>query len=182
MKWTRLFGVANQAALWRCRMALVLLAAMLLVAVCGHAAEVYSGRVTHVSDGDTLWVAPEAGGPPHKLRIDGIDAPEICQAGGEASRAALAARVLRRQVRVELRRHDDYGRGLARVRLGDADLGALMVREGQAWSYRWRHHPGPYAAEEAAARAMRRGLFAAERPEPPRAFRKRHGSCYEEKR
>lgn len=156
------------------------LAALALSA--GAAAETFTGTVTWVSDGDTLWVQPdEAGAAARKLRIDGIDAPEICQAGGEASRAALAVRALRRPVQVEVRRQDDYGRGLARVRLGGADLGAEMVLTGQAWSYRWRHNPGPYAQEEAAARRQRRGLFAAERPEPPRAFRKRHGSCHDDK-
>lgn len=145
------------------------------------AASSFTGTVTYVSDGDTLWVAPEAGGAPRKLRIDGIDAPEICQAGGPASRAALSALALRRRVHVEWRREDDYGRGLARIRVGGVDLGAEMVRAGQAWSHRWHRHPGPYAEQEAAARRARRGLFADPQPEPPRAFRKRHGSCHAEK-
>ena len=37
---------------------------------------------------------------------------------------------------------------------------------------------GPYAAQETQARSHRRGLFADARPEPPRDFRKRHGSCH----
>jgi endonuclease YncB( thermonuclease family) len=122
-------------------------------------------------------VAPDAGGPPRKLRLDGIDAPEICQPGGEAARQALTRRALSRRVEVRVRRQDDYGRELARVQVDHQDLGAQMVREGQAWSYRWRHHAGPYAAEEAAARQARRGVFAAEQPESPRDFRKRHGPC-----
>lgn len=154
---------------------------MLSLVGAAQAASSFSGTVSYVSDGDTLWVAPAAGGAPRKLRIDGIDAPEICQAGGPASRAALSALALRRKVQVELRREDDYGRGLARIRLGGVDLGGEMVRAGQAWSYRWRHNPGPYAAEEASARAARRGLFADSQAELPRAFRKRHGSCHEER-
>ena len=90
---------------------------------------------------------------------------------------ALARLALNRRVEVRVRRQDDYGRELARVQLERQDLGALMVREGQAWSYRWRNHTGPYAAEEAAARQAHRGLFAAGRPELPRDFRQRHGPC-----
>lgn len=157
-----------------------ILMAVSVLAAPVQAQGVFPATVTHVSDGDTLWVRPDAGGAPRKLRIDGIDAPEICQAGGEAARAALLQLVLHRRVAVSVRRHDDYGRALARLQLDDeSDLGARLVRAGHAWSYRWRAHPGPYAAEEAMARQSRQGLFAADQPELPRDFRKRHGSCQE---
>ncbi len=138
---------------------------------------VYEARVTRVFDGDTLWVQPLAGGRWRKLRLDGLDAPEICQAGGVASRDALAARVLQQVVTVRERSHDDYGRALVHLRHAGADVGAALVRQGQAWSYRWRHSEGPYAREEAQARAQKMGLFAAASPEPPRDFRQRHGPC-----
>ena len=138
----------------------------------------FSGTVSYVTDGDSLWVKPDAGGPPRKLRIDGIDAPEICQSGGLAARAVLAQHALHQRVEVTVRRLDDYGRGLAHIEREGHDLGAQMVGAGQAWSYRGRHDRGPYAAEEAIARQARRGLFAADWPERPRDFRKRNGSCH----
>ncbi len=153
------------------------LAVITLATASAHAVEHFTGSVSWVSDGDTLWVQPDSGGAPRRLRIDGIDAPEICQAGGPASRDALARRAMHQRVVVAVRREDDYGRGLARIRIDDQDLGAQMVREGQAWSYRWRHSTGPYAAEETAARRVRRGVFAADQPELPRDFRQRHGPC-----
>ena len=160
-------------ALWR-----VALVGALLSGAGALSAREFAGVVTYVSDGDTLWVQPDSGGAPRKLRIDGIDAPEICQPGGPASREALARRAMHQRVVVVVRREDDYGRGLARIRIDDQDLGAQMVREGQAWSYRWRRSTGPYAAEEAAARHTGRGLFAASAPEIPRDFRRRHGPCH----
>jgi endonuclease YncB( thermonuclease family) len=159
-----------------------LLFAIVLIAGGAHAARPFFGVVSHVADGDTLWVQADAGGLPRKLRIDGIDAPEICQAGGESARAVLVQRALHQRVEVTVRRKDIYGRGLARIRLYGNDLGAQMVREGQAWSFRWHRHPGPYAAEEALARQSRSGLFAASQPEPPRDFRKRNGPCNTGKR
>ena len=140
-------------------------------------ANVYEARVTRVFDGDTLWVQPLDGGRYRKLRLDGLDAPEICQSGGEASRDVLAARVLRQVVTVRERSHDDYGRALVRLQHGGEDVGAFMVLQGQAWSYRWRHSEGPFAPEEAQARAQKKGLFAADAPELPRDFRRRHGPC-----
>ena len=156
-----------------------LLVSILVVANNAHAKSAFAGSVSYVSDGDTLWVRPDAGGPPRKLRIDGIDAPEICQTGGEAAREVLRQLALHQHVEVTIRRHDDYGRGLARIRLDGHDLGAQMVQAGQAWSYRWRRALGPYAAEEAVARQTRLGLFAQDQAELPRDFRQRHGSCHD---
>ncbi len=161
--------------LWRLLPFLGLL--LLMVSNEAQAKSTFAGNVTFVSDGDTLWVRPDAGGRPRKLRIDGIDAPEICQTGGEAAREVLKRRVLHQHVEVTVWRHDVYGRGLARIGLDGNDLGAQMVRAGQAWSYRWRGNPGPYAVEEARARAAGLGLFVASQPELPRDFRQRHGPC-----
>ena len=52
---------------------------------------VYEARVTRVFDGDTLWVQPLDGGRYRKLRLDGLDAPEICQSGGGAPGGAAPA-------------------------------------------------------------------------------------------
>lgn len=154
-----------------------------LVVLSAHAQDsatqdtVYSARVSRVFDGDTLWVKPLAGGKYRKLRLDGVDAPEICQPGGEASRDALARRVLNQVVEVRVRTQDDYGRGIARIVHQGDDVAAWMVSSGQAWSYRWRRSPGPFAEEEAAARERRRGVFKDSAPEVPRDFRQRHGPC-----
>ena len=153
---------------------------LLLVFGCARVlaeSRVYEARVTRVFDGDTLWVQPFPDGRYRKLRLDGLDAPEICQDGGAASRDALAARVLQRVVTVHERARDDYGRALVRLEHGGEDVGSVMVRQGMAWSYRWRHSDGPYAQDEALARDQKRGVFAAGSPENPRDFRRRHGPC-----
>lgn len=136
------------------------------------------GTVTHVSDGDTLWVRPQRGGAPRPVRLDGIDAPELCQSYGETARAALVARVLGQTVQVRVRAFDDYGRALARVHLQGQDVGGWLVRQGHAWSYRFRQQAGPYAQQEAQARGRRLGLFRQPRAELPREFRRRHGPCH----
>lgn len=150
----------------------------LLASFCAHSEVVFTARVTRVSDGDTVWVQPDAGGARLKLRLDGIDAPEICQTGGEASREALIALTLQRTLDVTVRAQDDYGRGLARLTFQGQDIGAEMVRTGQAWSYRWRNSLGPYLTEERLARLERRGLFSQEGALPPREFRQQHGTCF----
>ena len=145
----------------------------------GGASEPWLARVSYVVDGDSVWVRPEDGGGRVKLRIEGIDAPEICQAAGAESRAALQALALNQRVRVTVRARDRWGRAIASVvRLrGNVDVGRAMVTQGWAWTdaYGWR--PGQYARAEALARAAGRGLFAERDPQTPAEFRRRHGSC-----
>lgn len=142
------------------------------------AEEAYWARATRVSDGDTLWVQPVSGAAPKKLRLQGLDAPELCQTGGLASREALRTLVAQRVLKVRVKYTDIYGRGLAHIEADGQDIAAVMVRSGQAWSHRWRRSLGPYAHQEAQARQAKAGLFAMPAPELPGDFRRRNGSCY----
>lgn len=160
------------------RLFLLVLTAVGGTALADKPAQVLSGVVTRVVDGDTLWVQAREGAGLVKVRLSGLDAPEICQAGGPAAREALRQRALGQGVTLTYRRRDDYGRVLARVDLQGEDLGRWMVAQGHAWSDGFRRHPGPYAKEQAQAASSRAGLFAQASPESPRSFRKRHGSCY----
>lgn len=152
-----------------------LIAAGLTVAPASAAGRLV-GVANRVADGDTLWVRPASGGVPRKLRVHGIDAPEICQAGGAAARAALERLVIGKSVDAQLLRKDDFGRWVARIHVAGTDVGEEMVRQGQAWSYRYRNRPGPYATQESQARAARIGLFR-HPAERPYAFRRRNGPC-----
>lgn len=156
---------------------------VVLVVVCGAVpafagapARGYTGVVTHVSDGDTLWVRTAQQAEPVKVRLQGMDAPESCQAWGREATAALKDRALYQTVQLQSRTRDTYGRMVARASLRGEDLGRWMVANGHAWSYGWRGRSAPYAAEQLQAQAARRGLWAQAAMEP-RAFRKRHGSC-----
>ena len=140
-------------------------------------AKILTGVVTHVTDGDTIWVRLSGGEQPVKVRFQGMDAPESCQDWGGQSTSALKAKALHQNVVLSTRARDDYGRLLARVRINGEDLGAWMVAHGHAWSYHYRRNPGPYAMEERSAKDERRGLWANASPVEPREFRKLHGSC-----
>lgn len=146
----------------------------------------WRGMVTHISDGDTLWIRPEPADNNKraavKIRLNGIDAPEVCQPYGEKAKQVLAERLLRKQVLVQPRRLDTYGRLLATVSLEQSphpvpDVGAWMVERGHAWSQRYKQDAGPYAVHERRARQQHRGLFAHPGAQRPRDFRLEHGSC-----
>ena len=135
------------------------------------------GWVTKVVDGDTLHVQPAQGGASQKLRIKGIDAPEVCQAWGLQSREALARLVWGQRVTVQLNDVDDHGRWLANVFVNGEDVGARLVAQGHAWSYQFRRDPGPYVFQQQQAAINRLGLFGQPQAMRPREFRQRHGPC-----
>lgn len=153
-----------------------LLAIALLAATGVHAAT-FRGTVTHVTDGDSLWVRPAAGGAPVELRLLDLDAPEGCQRFGPEAAAALRKRVHKQPVRVRTHGTDDYRRQLAQVEHRGQDVGAWMVRQGYAWSSTFRGKAGPYAPLQAQARSARSGLWAQPGAVEPRAFRRRFGPC-----
>ena len=155
----------------------LLVAVALLGAAPAHA---LSGVVTHVSDGDTVWVkiddAPDR--KPVKVRIAGIDAPERCQAWGVESTEALKAQVLHRHVQVPTRAVDVHGRLVGGLLLDDGrDIGAWMVTQGHAWSPRFKRHRAPYEQQQREAQERKAGLFADPAAIEPWVFRKAHGPC-----
>lgn len=155
---------------------------LILISASVQCATPWQGTVTYVTDGDTLWVEPsnpaQHDSPARKIRIEGIDAPEICQLYGEQSRNALKQLLLHKNVTVTTRRIDDYGRDVAKITFQNQDVGPWMVSQGHAWSYRYRHSAGPYAVQERDAQSAKRGLFTASSPVEPRSFRRTHGSCH----
>jgi endonuclease YncB( thermonuclease family) len=153
----------------------------LLFCVCLQASaallSVQAGVVMRVVDGDTVWVQTSPSQPLLKVRIQGIDAPEICQTGGLQAQEALQNWVLGQSVTVTSGAHDDYGRTVSKLYWQGQDVGRWLVAHGHAWVYGVHHKKGPYAFEFAQAQARRRGVFS-QAAEEPRLFRKRHGSCY----
>lgn len=151
---------------------------LLLLVLCGPApAAVLHGVVTHVTDGDTVWVRPAAGGRAIELRLLDLDAPEGCQGFGPEAKKALAGRLHRQPVRVTTRGEDHYGRTLARLEHRREDVGAWLVREGYAWSATYQGRRGPYAKLQQQAQRARRGLWSLPGAIDPRSFRRLYGQC-----
>ena len=129
-----------------------------------------SGRaVAH--DGDTITLSGT------RIRIFGIDAPELGQSCQDRNGAAyacgrLAQRQLERIARAEMTcdavETDRYGRTVAICYAGGADVGGEMVASG--WARAYLSYSLRYAADEARARKDGRGLWAGAF-EDPWAFR-----------
>lgn len=124
-----------------------------------------------VADGDTLTVL-DAANNQHKIRLQGIDAPEKGQAFGKASGKFLSGLVAGRDVRVAWTKRDRYQRILGTVYLDDRDINLEMLKAGFAWHYKKYDSTPAYAKAEAEARTAKRGLWQDKSAIEPESFRK----------
>ena len=111
--------------------------------------QAYTGRVSSVSDGDTLHVT-DSDGLKHKIRLAYIDAPELQQAYGTRSHQNLKRAADGENVNVTVFELDRYGREVAQVRMDGEDLNLMQIRDGAAWHY------NAYAAKKQKKNGLRR--------------------------
>jgi len=121
--------------------------------------------VDHVDDGDTFSV--RSGTQVYRVRLSGVDAPEIGQRFGVESRNRLRTLIFDRTVEVRPVGVDQYGRLLACPIVDDGNVCETMVAEGWAWQYRQYSSDARLAALEQQARGARRGLWTDPDARPP---------------
>lgn len=137
-----------------------------------------SGRVVAISDGDTITLLDSAN-TQHRIRLEGIDAPEAHQAFGEQSRLSLSEMIFGKDVSVSYQKVDQYGRLVGKIILDGKDVNLEQVKAGMAWHYKFYEDEqtpedrGAYAKAESEARAARRGLWQDPNPTEPYQFRKK---------
>ena len=103
-----------------------------LVGVAHASTHQIEGRIVGVHDGDSITLL-DANNRQHKIRLDGIDAPELGQPFGRASRQHLAELLASREAVAECSKIDRFRRRVCRVLVGGADAGLEQVRAGMAW-------------------------------------------------
>lgn len=140
-------------------------------------ADVLSGRVVGVADGDTITVLDNTN-TQHKIRLGGIDAPEKKQAFGNVSKKSLSDLVFNKNVDVEWRKVDRYGRKVGKVMVNEEDINLEQINRGLAWFY--KKYQGEleqedritYEQAQQEAEANQLGLWIDQSPIPPWDFRK----------
>ncbi|MBN9488260.1 MAG: thermonuclease family protein [Alphaproteobacteria bacterium] len=120
------------------RRASAVAAAIILLAASAQAQRSYDPLHPFVTDGDTLKF-----GPHDRVRLYGIDAPELrqtCDDGawpaGRIARDALIKIIGGRRVSCDEVDWDSrWNRPVSRCWAGDTDVSEEMVRRGMAWAY-----------------------------------------------
>ncbi len=138
-------------------------------------AQSFSGKVVGVADGDTIVVMHK--GRRQMLRLHGIDCPEAGQAFGKRATDFTAITVFSREVTVEKRDVDRYGRTVGVVTTKDGrNLNRELVEAGMCWWYeKYAPDDAELAAAESKVKANKLGLWADPNPVPPWEFRKENG-------
>ena len=95
------------------------LASLLLLSL-NSLAEELSGKVVGITDGDTLTLLVDQN--QYKIRLAEIDTPEKGQPWGKYATQALAEKVFKAEIRVQVVDVDRYGRTVGRIWLEERDI------------------------------------------------------------
>lgn len=141
-----------------------------------YANELIIGIVFRVSDGDTLIIKSE-NNKKIKIRLAGIDAPELNQPFGNKSKELLL-HFLNKKVKLQVLSKDRYKRTVGIVYFKDQDINFYMLENGAAWAYRKYLYQLPisvkkkYLSLERYSRNNKVGLWRDSNPTPPWKWRK----------
>lgn len=131
-----------------------------------------SGKVVGVHDGDSITLLT-SGKLEVKVRLEGIDAPELKQAYGNASKKSLSDLVFGQQVRLEVTGKDRYRRILGHVFVGDTWVNLCQVKNGFAWHYKKYNKDPRLSDAELVSRDAGVGLWRDNAPVPPWNWRRK---------
>jgi micrococcal nuclease len=119
--------------------------------------DVLVGKVVRVADGDAFTLLE--GQTQRKVRLQGIDAPELGQPFGQKARKALSSMIFGKTVHVKTEEMDRYQRVLGQVYLKGAWINLQLVEQGLAWHYLSYSKDKDLARAEEVARSKERGLW-----------------------
>ena len=124
----------------------------------------FDARVARVADGDTIEAIPSGEQRPVRIRLQGIDAPELSEVFGSESLRHLRTLMVDQMVRVSGRDMDRYGRLVARVTVKGQDASVAMLRAGLACHAYARD--AALAREESTARSAGTGFWSVNAQKP----------------
>lgn len=127
----------------------------------------YADEVTSCHDGDTCTLSD--GVQTYKVRLFGVDAPEIVQPFGVVARDRMRSLVVGRQVEPKCKDRS-YKRRVCKLIVGGVDVGAVLVGDGLAWDDP-RYSKGEYAPFQDSAKLRRLGIWSTD-PIPPWDWRR----------
>ena len=130
-------------------------------------------RIVSVHDGDTITGLDDSK-TQFKIWLDAIDAPDLGQPFGQASKKALSEKVFGKDVVVIAKTKDKYGRTVGHVMIDGRDVNLEMLEAGMAWHYKHYDHNARLARAEEEAHAAKKGLWVDESSVPPWDWRKEH--------
>jgi len=124
--------IPTSTLLNRWRSILLVLAASLLVAAAPRTV-ILRGSVVGITDGDTCTLL--VGATQYKIRLEGIDAPEMDQPFGKQSKRFVSKLIFGKTVDVKDLGLDNYKRTLGYITEGSTEVNEAIVTAGLARHY-----------------------------------------------
>lgn len=133
-------------------------------------AKTIKGKVVGVHDGDTITVLQNK--TPYKIRLIGIDTPELGQPFGRTAKWFVSDMAFDQTVEVDVKGRDRYKRYLGIVVLpGHINLNQALLANGLAWHYRFYSKDSYLQSLEDAAKQSKLGLWRLKNPTAPWDYR-----------
>ncbi len=126
----------------------------------------FDARVVLVADGDTLELIPAGESERIRIRLEGIDAPELGEPFSGQARTLTRTLLFRQRVRVEGRDVDRYNRLVARVTVSGQDASLALVQAGLACHLTQFANDPILADAQSRARTAGTGFWAANAQKP----------------
>lgn len=108
----------------------------------------------------------------YRIRMRGVDAPELKMANGKESKDALVELIGGKRVTVYVYGQDQFRRYVGDIYCDNVFIQERMLKNGHVWHFKNYDKRTEFAQWEREARAARRGLFASENPEKPWDWRR----------
>ena len=129
-------------------------------------------KVVGVHDGDTITLLT-SDNQSFKVRLYGIDSPELKQPGGKKAKQFLSSICFGKEVRIEKLGIDRYQRVIGWLYTIDGmSINKMMVDSGWAWDYKQysKKHPELQIAEDS-AKARGKNIWSMKHPIEPWLYR-----------
>ncbi|KAK8334560.1 hypothetical protein V6Z12_A10G280100 [Gossypium hirsutum] len=110
----------------------------------------------------------------YRIRLRGIDAPEMSMPFGKEAKEELVKLVHGKCLRVLVYEEDQYGRCVADIYCNDIFVQEVMLKKGLAWHYVAYDQRVEFATWQKEARTKKTGLWVQSNPEKPWEWRKKN--------
>lgn len=133
---------------------------------------IVKGRITKVSDGDTVILTDDTGNR-YKIRLNGIDCPEIEQDFGDEARRFVEEMVQDKTVLVDVVGTDTYDRKLGVLYVDKININEALLANGLAWVYHY-NQDSKYKQLQKEAKTHKKNIWSSSKPVDPYAWRKQN--------
>lgn len=130
------------------------------------------GKIVKVSDGDTVTLE-DNNGKKRRVRLNGIDCPEIGQEYGTEAAKYVKNIALNKYVNVEIIGKDQYDRILGVLHVDGVNVNEALLKNGLAWVYKYNEDER-YNSLLSEARALKMNIWSNPKSIDPYTWRKQN--------